>query len=142
MKQTYQLLLISLLLILSIFCYKCILEYMDIKYKNDPLLFNINNSIINGWLISHFIVFMVAGYMYPDHFYFIMLIGICWEFIEMCIGYIKYIPILKNIVYNNSLLGNTLKAKDDNWWYGQYEDIIVNIFGLVIGKYVLPIIVI
>jgi len=110
---------------------------MDIKYKNDPLLFKINNTIINGWLISHFIVFMIAGYTYPDQFYFIMLMGIFWEFIEMCIGYIKYIPILKNIMYNNEILGNTLRAKDENWWYGQYEDIIVNLFGLVIGKYVL-----
>ena len=70
MKQTYQLILISILLILSIFCYKYILEYMDIKYKNDPLVFKINNTIINGWLILHFIVFMMAGYMYPDHFLF------------------------------------------------------------------------
>ena len=47
-----------------------------------------------------------------------MLIGICWEFIEMCIGYIKDIPILKNIVYNSELLDNTLRVKDDTWWYG------------------------
>ena len=50
-----------------------------------------------------------------------MLIGILWELTEVLLGYIT----------------KQNKTDDYVWWYGSYEDIIVNFIGLMTGKYLM-----
>jgi len=35
------------------------------------------------------------------------------------------------------LVSNDNKGKDKYWWYGQYEDIIADLLGFIVGKYIL-----
>lgn len=97
--------------------------YLEIPLSNDPLQYKLFNNInnINGWSITHFIVFTLAGYYGHKHIFLLMLIGILWELTEVLLGYIT----------------KQNKTDDSVWWYGSYEDIIVNFIGLMTGKYLL-----
>ena len=102
---------------------------------------------IDGWLISHFVAFAIAGVLFPDTFYFSLLLGILWELFEFYLGITKP-KFLKGITDCHRVLNeNTKKNKDvlnlnndDNngyWWYGKKEDVLVDALGFLFGKYVI-----
>ena len=47
------------------------------------------NGYLTNWSISHFIVFLIAGYICPESVYYIILFGISWEVIELFFEYIS-----------------------------------------------------
>jgi hypothetical protein len=120
--------LISLLPLLFIFPYgkfRC-------THKNfkDPLetrlLWN-----LDGWSASHFIWYMLLGYLFPKTFILSTTVGIVWELFEHYYG--KERP---------GWLGGYGDCKDlasdketDNWWYGKRSDIMCNTSGFLIGQY-------
>ncbi len=116
----------------ALVCICIIIAYLitilyTVGLDHDPMLITVYNTEINGWLISHFIVFCLAGYFYPDTFKLAMVIGIVWECFEFALGYfLKNSVLAKPFIYN--------------WWYGQYRDIIANALGFLFGKYISTII--
>ena len=110
----------AVLCILLIIGYQILIQSINHVTYVDPLLHDINGTFVNGWLISHYVVFFLAGYFYPTTFKLAMIIGIIWEICEYIIGYCS-----KNM---NDSLGS--------WWYGQYQDVIVNLLGFISGRYV------
>lgn len=116
----------AVLCILLIIGYQLLIQSINHETLVDPLLYDINGTFINGWLISHYVVFFLAGYFYPTTFKLAMIIGIIWEICEYIIGYFS-----KNM---SDSLGIRIK-KTKNWWYGQYKDVIVNLLGFISGRY-------
>ena len=52
---------------------------------NDPL--SIHGMVyVDGWLLTHFIVFALAGYFYSKQFYLAVILGILWEIVEYLLG--------------------------------------------------------
>lgn len=45
------------------------------------------NGYITNWSISHFITFLVAGFISPRNFYLIVIAGVVWEFLELFFEY-------------------------------------------------------
>ena len=45
------------------------------------------NGYLTNWTVSHFIAFLIAGYISPKSVYYIILVGILWEFIELFFEY-------------------------------------------------------
>tara|TARA_B100000524_G_scaffold339670_1_gene232131 strand:- start:168 stop:608 length:441 start_codon:yes stop_codon:yes gene_type:complete len=141
MKKAYTLLLFAFLLVFLIIVYGQFRCYFP-KF-NDPLSLH-TNVYVDGWLLSHFIAFALAGYFFPKYFYLAICLGILWEVVEFSLG--RHTPtFLKCNVQNktkpkfNALFkkaDQTLAEQNDAWWYGRYEDIVVDFFGFVTGYFV------
>jgi hypothetical protein len=71
---------------------------------------------MTGWLISHFILYLIIGFMCPNQFLLFLIIGILWETLE----YIVVILTGEKIWTNNKLSY-------------QYGDIIANTLGYILG---------
>lgn len=106
------------------------------KTHYDPLLHKIVGKV-DWWMVSHVITFAIAGFYFPDTFIYAMILGIIWELIENMLG--KFKPShFKSFGFciddKQKLKFKTHKA---SWWYGQYEDVIADAIGFIIGKYLL-----
>ena len=124
--------------ILSI-CFVCaslIIIYGTIRCKipgfSDPLTFSPVpapwNRFLDGWGVSHFMFYGMLGYFYPARWLFITILGIIWELIETLF---KDHPFyLSKCKYDLNTDGGSSAA---GWWYGRWEDIIMNTSGMLLG---------
>ena len=88
------------------------------------------NNYLDGWAFSHFTLFFILTYIYPSEWKFLIIAGIIWEIIE-------YILSMEIFNYNcNDKNG----YKYRNFWYAQYEDIIMNFLGMITALTILKII--
>ena len=126
--------------IIGITCAVIIILYGIYRCKNptfeDPLNVRLNteykfvSNIFNGWALSHFIFYMILGYMYSDNYIALFIMGVIWELYEMFLQ--------SEQPWYVDLIGNCNVGTDQKttpWWYGQYEDIIVNGIGIMVGVY-------
>jgi hypothetical protein len=112
-----------------------IMGYIRCKIKYDPLLYKFTAKI-DGWLISHFITYVIVGIYFPDTFIYAMLLGVLWEFIETYLG--KNNPdVLNKFGFCKMFKKKGLQGHSSGWWYGQYEDVIADGLGFIAGKYLL-----
>lgn len=123
MKDYTKIVLLSSFIISLVFMYKSILSYLEIPPNRDPLIHNFfdNNMDLNGWSVTHFIVFAIAGYYGHKHIMCLLFVGIMWEITEVYLYFMN-----KNLTDNHP-----------DWWYGSYSDIIVDFLGLMTGKYLI-----
>ncbi len=120
----------SIIIIFFYGWYRC--KY--IKKNEDILEFslwkNSNKGGIDGWSLSHFLLYLAYGFLYPNTFVLTTLLGILWEFFECYLGITK--PKFM------SEFGFCMPAKSGNkqkvWWYGKPVDIIVNSLGFITGN--------
>ena len=126
----------TIMLIFAYGKYRC----MNPKYKDFLATEPLGIKDIDGWLISHFILFAIIGTIYPDTFLLTTILGIVWELFEISLGKLKP-SFLKGItdcdrqVKKTSVITND--QKDGYWWYGKGEDVVADILGFLFGKYVL-----
>jgi len=109
--------------------YRC----KHIKDHTDILEFQLfeHKSLKNfdGWCCTHFVLFFIMGYLFPHSIRLSFLFSVIWELFEYYNG--KYRPeVLKNIGSCESTNSN----KNLLWWYGKWEDILINSIGLFIGR--------
>ena len=86
---------------------------------------------LDGWSITHFLWFMILGYIYPETFILSTMVGISWELFEHYYGE-KRPGWLGGYGDCHDLASD---RKDGNWWYGKWSDIICNTIGFLIGQY-------
>ena len=135
---------------LEIFLYMSIVAFIIIIYswircnnKNlkDPLslhLFEVKNTplsgVLDGWSISHFILYFLFGLYYPTKINFIIGMGILWELFE-------YFTSNSNIEILSSIRGISrckIKSNENvngDWFYAKLSDVFVNAFGAFLGFY-------
>lgn len=108
-----------------------VLMYVFNLNKNDDPLMKIRSPILsnylNGWCISHFIFFTFIGYNYGGCLKEAMLGGVLWEVYEFAFGEIFPI-VFPKIAKDVDPLWST-------WYYGCYEDVVMNFLGFMFGKY-------
>ena len=80
-------------------------------------------SDFDGWAMSHFILYFILGYLYPDNLLLFTLIGVLWEFLEQCVH-------VKSLYDDEPI--------KEKWWVGKMSDIGVNSFGLILGNSISP----
>lgn len=133
------------IIILYILITICIFIVINGYYKNnafyikyDILSKNYNftnikllNNYLDGWALSHFMLFFILTYIYPSEWKFLIIVGIIWEIIEYILSIKKYHHIF-NYIYNYKY--------DAVFWYARYEDIIMNILGIITAFTILKII--
>jgi len=131
-EKVYILLLfINIAILILLFSFVKCKKIQDIKYDILTKSYNYTNysflnEYLDGWGISHFILYAVMVYIFPKNWLFILMIGIIWEFIEVLLSYYSIL---------NCYLLNYGRNKYTKWWYGRYQDIIMNIFGIIFGLY-------
>jgi len=112
--------------------YRC----KNIKGHRDLLEFSLfKNSKdygVDGWLLSHYVFFVVLGYLFPNTLRISFLAGLSWEIFEWYCG--TYKPkCLEGIGFCESPSG--AKNNGKVWWYWKWQDPVVNLLGFIMGKY-------
>jgi hypothetical protein len=81
------------------------------------------------WPLSHFILFLIIGFLFPDCDAVAIGGGVLWEMAEVGAFYVfksdKRQAVMKN--------GNRIEYSQ-NWWMGSFKDIFFNIAGFYVGK--------
>jgi VanZ family protein len=100
----------------------------EVLFKSECLetVTNDRNGEITGWVITHFILYFILGMVAPSQFSVWFTIGTLWELLEYLSGYI----------YKISGFKDKDQTFNDRWWCGSINDIIVNLFGLILGIFV------
>lgn len=70
---------------------------------------------LDWWSVTHFIFYIILGFMFPHLWYILIILGISWELIEFGVSKIEK-------TYFTS-----------NYWRGRWSDLVVNTFGFIVG---------
>jgi hypothetical protein len=92
--------------------------------QSDPLnkiLLQRGEHALCGWGISHFVMYLIIGYLFPDCWQEATILGIIWELIEYAIGFF--------FINEDTQPGVKYKI----WWSGSVQDIVLNTAGLAVG---------
>ena len=81
----------------------------------------------SGWPLSHFILFMVLAFKFPQHAKFLFVTGVMWEVVESLIGYITKDRTVK---MDTEMTKTMYKSQ---WWTGNFNDILFNTAGIIAG---------
>lgn len=121
--------------------------YVMRGFIQDPMtkltFFHIGTSRFDVWSLSHLILYMIFGYMFPDFFVEFLIIGAGWELFETipCSNiFWKLMNCPRESCTSCRLnpLCSTMKRIDNcDYWYGKWSDIAVNMLGFVIGSTIL-----
>lgn len=118
---------------ICVLCVVFIMAYGTFRCKHstfvDPLTFAFAppplDKYFDGWGLSHFAFFALLGYLFPSKVLFSFVLGVLWELVEYS---------MKDRPFYLSKCNYTLKThKGEGWWYGRWQDIVMNSFGLWIG---------
>ena len=101
-------------------------DFMNQKIININL-WKGNTFTLSMWPVSHFILFFVLGYFFPNCWVWIFIAGAVWEILEFVVG---YIAAQRNALLKTSTwTGIQYKI----WWGGSWADLLFNAAGLAMG---------
>ena len=148
----------SALIILLVVAGAIILRYVYLQheYHNDEAkiiqgdimnrtLFSVGSFNFSLWPISHFVMYMILAFFFPDCWLFLFAIGVTWELVEFAIQAITYHHVLSGLNPKSSssdAVATTTPAADyhqasvqydKEWWSGSFGDILFNTAGIVTG---------
>lgn len=85
--------------------------------KNKSGLLDVELKMITGWRVSHFVLYAIIGFLFPEKFLLWFIVGLVWEIIEL-----------------------TLREITNNDWWGTlsdyFTDIVFNMVGFIVGAYI------
>jgi hypothetical protein len=90
---------------------------------------------IDYWSISHFLLFAVFGYILPNYPLTFLILGVLFEFIEDCLSSDETTQLAdcKN-KYNKKYHLMCQFSINNDYWYSNWSDIFVNLFGYLVGS--------
>ena len=116
--------------IILLICFLSIAIYGTYRCKNPDFKDPLNKELIknlenytDGWGILHLIFYSFLTYLYPKRWKIIWMVGVLWEGLETIF---KHRPFY---------LSECNAKSEKEWWYGRYEDIIMNSIGMMIGYF-------
>ena len=93
--------------------------------------------ICDGWSISHFLLYLVFGYFYPNEVVFAFILGVIWELFEYLISMdnenIRIPGIYELKKLSKCKTSVELTDKRQHWIYYEITDIFMNFAGLALG---------
>lgn len=92
-------------------------------------LFTVPQFDVDWWSLSHFLLFAVIGYIIPNHITEFALIGAGWEVFEDCMANDEN----KKLVSCDGAKSILCHGFKDSYWYGKWDDIIMNTAGYIVG---------
>jgi hypothetical protein len=97
-------------------------EYIDMT--KEPLAhkaFTFNGKDYTWWPISHFLLFVIVGFICRKHWFLVLLISVIWECFEFSWSYLF-----------DEKVDSFGEVKED-WMMGNWSDLIFNTSGFLIG---------
>ncbi len=126
--------IISIIVILLIISYGKIIRSMGATDILEKKVYDCTGC--DGWAVTHFILYVLFGYLYADKHLFFLVLSIGWELIETYIGTHKIMINGKRFVLIGDQDGTGNITGDDNaWWYGRISDVAFNMLGYIIGDF-------
>lgn len=128
MKQVLSLVLclvICVFIIITYGTYRCRTPSFEDPFTKCIAGNNYLSRYIDGWGLLHFWFFAMLSYVFPTLWKQLIIAGILWEIVEM---------IFKEHPFYLSEC-NLDTDKGEGWWYGRWEDIVMNSLGIVVGFY-------
>ena len=119
----------SLSLLVGIYMILTGKDFMDTSIFNCEMLYNITGEFncVSWWNISHFIMYVILGFLSPEYWLLWFGCGVGWELFESLCGKIMSKTGIKiHRVDTETQYG-------DMWVSGSFTDIIFNSAGLLIG---------
>lgn len=129
---------VKYLVLATILCVLAIISYGTYRCRNpsfkDPMIKSVVgdsdlNKYLDGWGLLHFWFYALLMYKCSNIWYVIIIFGIIWELIEMRFKD-KPFYLAKCDV---SLSDDT----EEGWWYGRWQDIVMNSLGMFTGAMLL-----
>jgi uncharacterized protein YacL len=80
-------------------------------------LVDVCNHPFDCWALSHFLCYILLGFLFPHYWKLVICIGIAWEIFE----------------YIGAHVEKLLFPKSNLYWCAKFSDIIVNISGFIVG---------
>ena len=105
-------------------------------FKKDILELKFGKCVgCDYWAVTHFLFFVLLGYLWPKSLAELAILGVLWEFIESYLGTrkLKLFGRRIQLIGATDDKGNVVEEKEEQWWYGRVSDIAFNTVGLVIG---------
>ena len=102
-------------------------DAMNYKVIDFPIL----KGCCSWWPISHFLLYLILGILFPDCGVLLMTLGVGWELFENLMGRI----ISEGTPSVEESMRNALEYKN-GWWAGSVNDIIMNFFGFICGWFI------
>lgn len=96
-------------------------------------IFNLDffgESCCSYWALSHFVLFFILGFLFPQCHMLLFVAGVIWELLENIAGY-----------FHNKFKGGKSQqividsVEYKTWWAASFKDIIVNAMGIYLGVF-------
>lgn len=84
-------------------------------------------QFLDGWGFLHFFYFMLLGYLFPHNLQMIFWTGVLWEVVE---SYSQEHPF-----YLSECQSLLKTDQDTGWWYGRWQDVVMNTLGMFCGYF-------
>ena len=132
-NNCYGVYVIFIIVILILFIYG---SYLVATYGFNNLVANdfMNQTVfklpsgepISYWPISHFVLFLILGFLFPGCWLLLIVAGILWEVFEMAMGKVM------NRSYHHVTRTNG-NVQYEQWIQGSFMDIFMDIGGIIVG---------
>ena len=99
---------------------------LNVKVMDMPMF----SRGISWWPITHYILFLILGILFPHCDVIIIGAGILWEVFEMALGAFLGGRMKQPLRQTTS---SSIEYRG-NWWGGSIQDIVMNIAGFYTGK--------
>lgn len=124
---------------LKIILIDCLVSFLIMVYGTyrcrttsfkDPLTGCISGNqhfckFVDGWGVMHFFYFLVLGFSFPKNLPTIFWMGVLWEMVESYShDHPFYLAECKYVISTD---------KESGWWYGRWQDIVMNTLGMFCG---------
>ena len=110
----------------------------EIQLKLKQPLIQLPATTLDGWSVTHFLLFMLFGLIEPGYHMTFLFIGIAFEVFEDMLSADSTTQLfdcmdkdIKNHFFYGTLFCNGL---NDDYWYGKWDDIFVNLIGYTLGS--------
>ncbi len=101
-------------------------DFMNYKIFTLP-----GSNCCSLWPISHLVLYLILGFIFPDCWLLLFIVGALWEAMEVVGG---KIPILNPQRKFKEGYGDDPDVEYSNgWWAGSFKDVIFNTIGLAMG---------
>lgn len=70
---------------------------------------------LDWWSVTHFVFYIVLGFVFPHLWFILIILGITWEILEFCMSKIER------------------KWFTTTYWRGRWSDLIINTLGFIVG---------
>ncbi len=104
------------------------------------VIVSVGEQRYSWWPISHFILYALLAFLFPDCWLFLFAMGILWELIEYAVSLFAYRKLRDSETYDASKSRGENKQFDKSsvqyakeWWAGNITDIYFNVAGIIVG---------